>query len=195
MVFELISRRTFKFVFVQSALTYLIASHLSLTLNSSMNFSSLAILLLSLGCLLSIAPVLGKPAEEEAEEEEEEGDEEEEGKSLKCFVGFDQHLLKRQLLSSHVFPELCHVWAIYEFAGCVTDEDTDYLGHDIPEIMERMEPYKVANQQACATLTGEKEGASFWTYRDSDKKCWLKSSKAGKKEHTGLVSGNIECGK
>ena len=111
------------------------------------------------------------------------------------FVGFDQHLLKRQLLSSHVFPELCHVWAICRFAGCVTDEDTDYLGHDIPEIMERMEPYKVENQQACATLTGEKEGASFWTYRDSDKKCWLKSSKAGKKEHAGLVSGNIECGK
>merc|ERR1712212_240175 len=128
------------------------------SLNKAMKESSLAILLLSLGCLLSIAPVLGKPAEEEAdgEEEEEGGDGEEE--------------------------------------GCVTDEDTDYLGHDIPEIMERMEPYKVENQQACATLTGEKEGASFWTYRDSDKKCWLKSSKAGKKEHAGLVSGNIECG-
>ena len=43
-----------------------------------MNCSSLAILLLSLGCLLSIAPVLGKPAEEEADDndgEEEEGDE------------------------------------------------------------------------------------------------------------------------
>ena len=111
------------------------------------------------------------------------------------FAGFVQHLLKRHLQSSHAFLELCHAWAIFKFAGCVTDEDTDYLGHDIPEIMERMEPYKVANQQACATLTGEKEGASFWTYRDSDKKCWLKSSKAGKKEHTGLVSGNIECGK
>ena len=164
-----------------------------------MNCSSLAILLLSLGCLLSIAPVLGKPAEEEAEEEgDEEAEDEEEGKLWKTalvFMGFDQHLLKRQFQSSHVFPELCHVCAIYEFAGCVTDDDTDYLGHDIDEIMERMEPYTVANQQACATLTGEKEGASFWTYRDSDKKCWLKSSKAGKKEHTGLVSGNIECGK
>ena len=47
-----------------------------------MNCSSLAILLLSLGCLLSIAPVLGKPAEEEAEEEgdEEAEEDEEEGK-------------------------------------------------------------------------------------------------------------------
>ena len=188
---------------VQSAVRHSIASHLSLTFsfltNSLMNFSSLAILLLSLGCLLSIAPVLGKPAEEEAEEEgDEEAEDEEEGKLWKTALvsmGFDQHLLKRQFQSSHVFPELCHVCAIYEFAGCVTDDDTDYLGHDIDEIMERMEPYTVANQQACATLTGEKEGASFWTYRDSDKKCWLKSSKAGKKEHTGLVSGNIECGK
>merc|ERR1712212_839205 len=126
------------------------------SLNTEMKESSLAILLLSLGCLLSIAPVLGKPAEEEAEEE---GDEEAED----------------------------------EEEGCVTDEDTDYLGHDIPEIMERMEPYKVANQQACATLTGEKEGALFWTYRDSDKKCWLKSSKKGKKAHKGLVSGSIGC--
>ena len=70
---------------VQSAVRHSIASHLSLTFsfltNSLMNFSSLAILLLSLGCLLSIAPVLGKPAEEEAEEEgDEEAEEDEEGK-------------------------------------------------------------------------------------------------------------------
>ena len=38
-------------------------------------FSTLALLLLSLGCFLSLSPVQGKPAEEE----EEEGDEEEEG--------------------------------------------------------------------------------------------------------------------
>ena len=61
-----------------------------------MNCSSLAILLLSLGCLLSIAPVLGKPAEEEAdgEEEEEGGDEEEEGKSLKM------HLVSQDMIST-----------------------------------------------------------------------------------------------
>ena len=66
----------------RSALRHLIGSHPSLTLISLifflLNCSSLAILLLSLGCLLSIAPVLGKPAEEEADDndgEEEEGDE------------------------------------------------------------------------------------------------------------------------
>ena len=70
---------------VQSALRHLIGSHLSLTIRSLIFFlmicSSLAVLLLSLGCLLSIAPVLGKPAEEEAEEEgDEEAEEDEEGK-------------------------------------------------------------------------------------------------------------------
>ena len=39
--------------------------------------SSLAVLLLSLGCLLSIAPVLGKPADGE-EEGDEDAEEEEE---------------------------------------------------------------------------------------------------------------------
>ena len=63
--------------------------------------------------------MLGKPAEEEAEEEEEEGgDEEEEGKSLKCFVGFDQHLLKRQLLKiakiAFGASILYHFWYFFE---------------------------------------------------------------------------------
>merc|ERR1711974_581655 len=41
---------------------------------SMMKESTLAILLLSLGCFLSIKPALGKPSEDEAEEEGEEGD-------------------------------------------------------------------------------------------------------------------------
>ena len=115
-------------------------------------------------------------------------------------VGFDQHLLKRQLFSSHVnahvFPELCHVSrAIYEFAGCVIEKETDYLGNDIEELQKLRIPYGVKNQQACAALTATKEGALFWTYRASDKKCWIKTSKKGKRAHKGLVSGNIECGK
>merc|ERR1712168_1710580 len=121
------------------------------SLNKAMKESSLAVLLLSLGCLLSIAPVLGKPAdgEEEGDEDAEEEEEEE---------------------------------------GCVIEEETQYLGHDIQKSV------KVENQQACADLTATKEGALFWTYRTSDKKCFIKSSKKGKKEHTGRVSGNKECG-
>ena len=74
------------------------------------------------------------------------------------------------------------------------DKDTDYLGHNIKELEKLRKPYKVKNQAACAKLTSEKEGALFWTYRDSDKKCWIKTSKKGKKAHKGLVSGNMKCG-
>ena len=55
-------------------------------------------------------------------------------------------------------------------------------------------PHKVENQEACAKLTASKEGALFWTYRDSDKKCWIKTSKKGKTPLKTVVSGNRECG-
>ena len=71
--------------------------------------------------------------------------------------------------------------------GCVIDEETDYLGHDIEG------GKKVKNQQACATLTGTKEGGLFWTYQASTKKCFIKTTKKGKMEGAGLVSGSIGC--
>ena len=85
-------------------------------------------------------------------------------------------------------------WYTSSFStGCVIDEETDYLGHDIDELKKAGKPFTVKNQQACATMTGTKEGALFWTYRASDKKCWIKTSKKGKKPHKGLVSGSIGC--
>ena len=71
------------------------------------------------------------------------------------------------------------------------EEETIYIGHDI----KGEGNVKVKNQQACATLAGTIEGALFWTYRPSDKKCFIKNSKEGKKPHFKRVSGNIECGK
>ena len=76
------------------------------------------------------------------------------------------------------------------FAGCQIDEKTDYLGHDIKGLVG----IKVENQEACAKRTALTKGALFWTYRDSDKKCWIKTSKKGKKANKTLVSGNRECG-
>ena len=90
-------------------------------------------------------------------------------------------------VSAHVFPELCYLWAIYEFAGCVIEKDTAYPGNDIGG------GRKVKNQKACAALTGEIEGALFWTYHDKVKKCWIKTSKKGKKAAKGVVSGNNKC--
>ena len=67
------------------------------------------------------------------------------------------------------------------------EEETMYFGHDIQKGV------KVENQQACADLTVTKEGALFWTYRAKDKKCFIKTSKKGKKAFAGRVSGSVGC--
>ena len=69
------------------------------------------------------------------------------------------------------------------------EEETLYNGHDI----KGEGNVKVKNQQACATLAGTKEGARFWTYRPKDKKCFIKTSKKGKKAFAGRVSGSVGC--
>jgi len=73
--------------------------------------------------------------------------------------------------------------------GCEIEEEIDYRAHNMAG-----SPHKVENQEACAKLTASKEGALFWTYRDSDKKCWIKTSKKGKTPLKTVVSGNRECG-
>ena len=72
------------------------------------------------------------------------------------------------------------------------EEKTDYFGNDIKQGATK---YKVVeNQEACAKLAAANEKALFWTYRPSDKKCWIKTSKAGKRALKTFVSGNKECG-
>ena len=73
------------------------------------------------------------------------------------------------------------------------EKETDYHGNDIEELQKLQIPYGVKNQQACAELTATKEGALFWTYRAKDKKCFIKTSKKGKKTLAGRVSGNVGC--
>ena len=74
--------------------------------------------------------------------------------------------------------------------ACVIEEKTDYLGNDIKMIPN------VKNHQDCAKKAAENEKAKFWTYQPSKKKCWIKTSKAGKRtlEKNVIVSGNAECG-
>ena len=50
----------------------------------------------------------------------------------------------------------------------------------------------VENQEACAKLTAADEKAKFWMYNLSNKKCWIKTSKEGKRELKSSVSGNRE---
>ena len=78
-------------------------------------------------------------------------------------------------------------------AGCVIEEKTGYAGNDIKQ---GDKPFKedVEDQKACANLAAANKKAKFWTYKTSNKRCFLKTSKAGKKPLKARVSGNRECG-
>ena len=74
-------------------------------------------------------------------------------------------------------------------AGCVIQEKTDYIGHDINNFQN------VENYFGCAKKAAENQKAKFWTYVASTKECWIKTSNKEKKEASvAHVSGNVECG-
>ena len=74
--------------------------------------------------------------------------------------------------------------------GCKIFKNIDYYGNNISGF-----PQKAETQKDCANLAASTEGALFWSYRASDKLCWVKNSDSGRREQEGVVSGNIECGK
>ena len=74
----------------------------------------------------------------------------------------------------------------------MVEEKTDYLGNNIKQGASTFKV--VENQEACAKLSAENEKAKFWTYQPSSKKCWIKTSNAGKRPLKTVNSGNQECG-
>ena len=76
--------------------------------------------------------------------------------------------------------------------GCIIEEATDYYGQDL----EGGSKIKVtANQQECADYSASTPGSLFWTWSKTTKKCYPKSSNAGRKgAGIELVSGNNMCG-
>merc|ERR1711963_1191791 len=92
------------------------------------------------------------------------------------FVGDFQERNRRHLLSS---------------GGCTIEQATDYYGWDL----EGGSKIKVtANQQECADYSASTPGSRFWTWSKTTKKCYPKSSKAGRRgAGIELVSGNNRC--
>ena len=74
--------------------------------------------------------------------------------------------------------------------GCIIEKNTDYRANDIGAMMTRVE-----NQKACAKRSFSRDGALYWTYQPSTKRCWSKTSKAGRMAMVGVVTGSNECGK
>jgi len=62
----------------------------------------------------------------------------------------------------------------------------DYWGNDIADQI-------VNNENECFSWCESDNDCKVWTYRMSDKHCWLKSSDAGREPGNGLVSGTKSC--
>ena len=84
-------------------------------------------------------------------------------------------------------------WQVYYYPltlpGCIIEQKIDYRGWDIYGKIK-----KTANQQECADYSASTPGSHFWTWNKKTKKCYLKSSKAGRIKDDYSVSGNNECG-
>jgi len=76
-------------------------------------------------------------------------------------------------------------------SGCTIEQAKDYYGWDL----EGGSKIKVtANQQECADYSASNPGSRFWTWSKTTKKCYPKSSKAGRRgAGIELVSGNNRC--
>merc|ERR1712179_712901 len=165
------------------------------SLNKAMMERSLAILILSLGCFLSILPVQGgptcpvcpvcgdSPAEAEGDAAEDEGDAggdaaEEEGEKKDDEEGGDGDgegdKDDGEEGEEEEGADGGEEDAKKEKEGCVVEEKTDYQGNDIkqgPKFFKVVE-----DQEACAKLAVANKKAKFWTYQPSSKKCWIKTS-------------------
>ena len=73
------------------------------------------------------------------------------------------------------------------FAGCILEENTDYVGHSIG--------FKTVSALLdCANFCASTVGGLFWTYTRENDLCNVKSSSAGERPDPNAVSGNRACG-
>ena len=70
------------------------------------------------------------------------------------------------------------------------EQEVGYFGNDLKPSKTK----ETANKQECADYSASTPGSLFWTWDKRTKKCFLKSSKAGREKHHNSVSGNSECG-
>ena len=51
-------------------------------------------------------------------------------------------------------------------------------------------------KEGCATLAASlTPRGPYWTYKASEKRCWVKNTNSGRATDSGVVSGNMECGR
>ena len=70
--------------------------------------------------------------------------------------------------------------------GCV-EEKIDYYGNDLGHISN------ISSASACACACRKHTGCSVFTWKDSTKVCYLKTSDKGRQRSNGAYSGTLHC--
>ena len=78
--------------------------------------------------------------------------------------------------------------------GCILEEGMDYRVGAGGVIKE----WKSSDltKEDCANLAdSHTPSGSYWTYKASEKRCWLKNNNTGRTPDSSVVSGNKACGR
>ena len=77
--------------------------------------------------------------------------------------------------------------------------DLDYEGSDINSDPSDLDYGAGAGRRdsarKCQILCQSRSECNFFTYRPSEKSCWLKALDSGRRHQPGAISGNKFCGK
>ena len=71
--------------------------------------------------------------------------------------------------------------------GRCVEYGIDYSGYDIDII------YHIYHWSDCAQKCNDHRSCSYWTWMNDDKRCYLKSSNAGRKKKDAGISGSYDC--
>ena len=83
------------------------------------------------------------------------------------------------------------------FIDCA-EHDKDFYGNDLNSD-ENDEDYALGAGKRdsvgqCQALCQSRDGCEFFTYKTSNKECWLKTSNSGSGYQSGAISGPKSCG-
>ena len=67
------------------------------------------------------------------------------------------------------------------------EDKVDFIGYDLEEKKD------VKTKEDCCNVCARKEGCTFFSYKQHQEKCWLKTSDAGRKANDEAVSGSVDC--
>ena len=86
-------------------------------------------------------------------------------------------------------------------ANCLIEHEVNYVGHDITNgplavlaVAINGHADNIPDWQSCKFFCiDEYPTAQYFTYVQSNNKCWCKTSDAGRRTESGVISGEVTC--